>query len=417
MKKNLVYLVATAAIVTGCSNTDSFKEVTTPDLAIGFSTYTNVATKGENSSATDKTATLEAYNTTFKVWGNKYVNGSPSVVFNGQVVEHKEQSTNPDVAEGWYYEPIRFWDKTATSYDFYAAAPANQAWGWDATNKKLSLSNFTVSGSNTVETPATTVNAKKVMAAVNTEDLMISTDVTGYNKYLATPVNLDFNHILSRLNIGVRKSADLDAFIVKLNSIKVFNMVKKGTFTENTVITPDNTEDDEAALLAAGTVARWTPTSDKFTDGEMQFTTVTTITSTASDNTTNYQYVYEGLIIPQTVGYKQTVSVDEYTKANETAQANMFKLDGSNKSASSEPYILIDYEIGVNVNNEYSKIDGYKYYYNLADVFNGENSESPIDFCEGWQNTLKITLAPVAINFDADVYEWSNKVQATQTVE
>lgn len=436
MKKYL-FILATAAIVASCSNTDTFKEINTPDEAIGFSTYTGKLTRAaENSSATEVDA-LEAYNTTFKIWGSKFFPDnyiSPADEDNlpdeervfgidntGEIVSHNGTS--------WTYSPARFWDRAATSYSFYAAAPSGESWVWNNTTKKLSLEDFAISGYNSVTgDPATEVDVDKVLTEnLDTEDLMISTDVTGYNTYTSAAVNLHFNHILSRLNIGVRKATTLDAFDVKLNSIKVFNMKSNGTFDESLA---------SGETLSGGTIARWAtdPTTPaKFEAGVgYEPAEALLITSTATTENTYYQYVYEGLAIPQAVAYNPTVEVASTVE-------NGFKLDGSNATASSNPYIVIDYEIwtkavaAVNFTQEEinaaqegdpaygkttsdvktqaiaaAKMDGYKYYYNLADVFNG-NAETAVNFCEGWQNTLKITLAPVAITFDADVYEWATK--------
>lgn len=410
MKKYL-FILATAAIVASCAENDSFKEINTPDEAIGFSTYTGKLTRAENSSATEVDA-LEAYNTTFKVWGSKFFpdnyfspadednNPDEERVFGidntGEIVSHNGTS--------WTYSPARFWDKSATSYSFYAAAPSGKSWVWNNTTKKLSLVDFALSGYNSVTgAPATEVDVDKVLTEnVDTEDLMISTDVTGYNDYTSAAVNLHFNHILSRLNIGVRKATTLDAFDVKLNSIKVFNMKSNGTFDENLA---------SGETLSGGTIARWAtaPTTPaKFTSGVgYEPASALLITSTETTVNTYYQYVYEGLAIPQAVAYNQTVDVPTYTAATAEQQAAMLKLDGSNATESSAPYIVIDYEIWT-TGASAAKVDAYKYYYNLADVFNG-NAETAVNFCEGWQNTLKITLAPVAIEFDADVYEWATK--------
>ena len=423
MKKYL-FILATAAIVAGCTKNDSFQEIDTPDNAIGFSTYAGKQTRAENSSATEKD-NLEDYNTTFKVWGYKYVNGTESPVmgavednstytYPGQLVEHKDAnaSATPAVTEGWYYTPIRFWDKSATSYSFYAVspnAPTGASWVWDSTNKKVSIANFAITGYNSVTTPATTVDVDKVLTEnLTTEDLMIATDVTDYKTYDNTPVLLDFNHILSRLNIGVRKASTLDDFEVKLNSIKVYNMKSNGSFNEALA---------SGTTLSSGTIARWATaptTQTKFTAGVGYApASALTITSTATTASTNYQYVYEGLAIPQSVAYNKTVEVKDYV-ANSTPKH--FKLDGTNADASSDPYIVIDYEIWT-TGTDAAKMDGYVYYYNLADVFNGDNSTDAIDFCEGWQNTLNITLAPAAIIFDADVYEWTTKTETGVDIE
>lgn len=431
--KRYLLLLAAAALVASCSESDSIKEVVTPDTEIGFSTYTGKQTRAENSSA-GETDALETYNTTFKVWGSKYLpDGDDEGTDPDEVrvfgINNAGEIVSHDGAK-WTYSPIRFWDKSATSYSFYAAAPSGKSWVWNNTTKKLSLVDFAITGYNSVTgTPATEVDVDKVLTeTLDTEDLMISTDLTGYDTYTSATVNLHFNHILSRLNIGVRKSSDLDDFDVKLNSIKVYNMKSNGTFNESLA---------SGTTLSDGTIARWATaptTQNTFTSGiGYEPATALVITSTATTAST-YQYVYEGLAIPQEVAYNQTVSIKEYTAAAD--KTNLFKLDGSNATTTSAPYIVIDYEIwtpaiaatyyedgdnipeGKQVGDEKTpavdaaKMDGYKYYYNLADVFNGTTGEAAsagVKFCEGWQNTLKITLAPVAINFDADVYEWATK--------
>lgn len=420
MKKYLLIL-ATAAIVASCSQTDSFKEFNTPEEEIGFTTTTNKQTRAENSSA-DINGNLETYNTTFKVWGYKVVSGTESPVlgaveganntytYPGQLVEHKDAdaNANPQVTEGWYYTPVRFWDKSATVYKFYAVSPSRDDWNWNSSTKKVSIANFSITGYNSVTgTPATAIVTNKVLtAALTTEDLMISTDIENHKNYTNTPVTLSFNHILSRLNIGVRKASILDDYTVYLKSVKVYNMKSNGSFDESLA---------SGTTLSGGTVARWATaptTQSTFTSGVgYENATGLEITSTATTNT-YYQYVYEGLAIPQSVAYSKTVLVNESVEG----LSSYLVLNGSNATTTSAPYIVIEYEIGKTENNVYTKHDSYKYYYNLADVFNGD-ATTAVDFCEGWQNTLKITLAPAAINFDADVYEWATKTETAVDIQ
>jgi hypothetical protein len=444
MKKNLLFITATALVFVGCANDSLRSDVQEEQTAIGFSTITNKQTRAENSDAAIN-GNLEAYNTTFKVWAYKEVNGTESPVlgaveganstytYPGQLVSHIDANANatPAITEHWEYTPVRFWDKSATLYKFYAASPSRDDWDWNNTTKKVSIDDFSISGYNSVTgTPATAVVANKVLTEnLTTEDLMISTDITNHKTYTNAPVNLDFNHILSRLNIGVRKASTLDAFTVYLKSIKVYNMKSNGSFDEGTIlnnggengaaqdVNGDNetNEADEAYLLSQGTVRRWSDASNpaKFTSG-VGYTPndALEITSTETTANTYYQYVYEGLAIPQSVAYSKTVLVND----DVTNITSYLYLNGSNADANSAPYIVIEYEIGKTENNVYTKHDSYKYYYNLADVFNGDATTS-VDFCEGWQNTLKITLAPAAINFDADVYQWSTKVEQPVTIE
>lgn len=425
MKRNTITILAAALIIAGCSEEKMRTDIQDEQVAIGFNTTTNKLTRAENSNAS-LNGNLESYNKTFKVWGYKDIKGAESAVL-GAVTANNQTSYPGQLVEftansKWEYTPIRFWDKSATLYKFYAAAPSRDDWSWDNTTKKVSISNFSISGYNSVTgDPATSVNAAKVLtAALTTEDLMISTDITDYKTYSSAPVNLSFNHILSRLNIGVRKASTLDGFTVYLKSIKVYNMKSNGSFNEGTILNNggengaaqdinndgETDEKDEALLLYQGTVRRWSDASSpaKFTSGVGYAPDdALEITSTETTASSYYQYVYEGLAIPQSVAYSKTVLVNEST----TDLDSWLVLDGSNATASSSPYIIIEYEIGKTENSTYTKHDSYKYYYNLADVFNGD-ATTAVDFNEGWQNTLKITLAPAAINFDAEVYQWAN---------
>ncbi|MBR4593214.1 MAG: fimbrillin family protein [Bacteroidaceae bacterium] len=445
MKKDFLLIATAATMLTACVNLDTLNGVDDYEApgAIGFSTLTNNQTKAENSSATEVDP-LKNYNTTFKVWGSKFFPDDYKSPADADNLPDEERVFGIDntgeivsyVSSAWTYSPLRFWDKSATSYSFYAAAPSAPSgtnWVWNNATKKLSIADFAITGYNSVTgDPATEVDVDKVLTEnLDTEDLMISTDLTGYNTYTTAKVNLHFNHILSRLNIGVRKAAILDAFDVKLNSIKVFNMKSNGTFDESL----ESGED-----LANGTIARWATaptTPSTFTEG-VGYTPASAleITSTASDESSYYQYVYEGLVIPQAVAYNPTVEVASTVE-------NGFKLNGSTATTSSNPYIVIDYEIwtkavaAVNFTQDEienaqegdpaygkttddvktpavaaAKMDGYKYFYNLADAFNGAETTA-VNFYEGWQNTLKITLSPVAIEFDADVYEWVPKTQTS----
>lgn len=448
MKKGYILIAAAVAVFTACQDTDTFREINTQqeNSAISFTTFTSKQTRADNSNAS-ATKDLKDYNKTFRLWGNKYIKTgedtfTPTPVFGfagegpytypGEKVEYKADVVDQLIGN-WDYTPVRFWDKTASYYDFYAASPFtpksakydNNAWTtedrvWAINNdrnpKTLSLANFRVSGTNMATNPTNTeIKADKVMAAVDTEDLMIATDITDYKDYGYTTapntqgVQLVFNHILSRLNIGIRKSDDLANYKVMLKSIKVYNMKSLGSFNEETTLT--------ATELKAGTQARWTKAdgnADKFTPGKMVFEPENAQEITQTVTGGKYQYVYEGLVMPQTVGYAKTVMPNEDVSNLSTSY---LRIDGYNAVTAddnatwSDPYIVIDYEIGKTESETYTKIDGYKYYFNLADVFNGngDNKDKDVDFCEGWQNTLNITIAPAAIKFNPVVYNWDEK--------
>ena len=464
MKKSYLIIAAAAASLASCSNNDNFKEITT-DTTIGFSTFTTKQTRAAENSGKNTYNNLENYNTTFKVWGYKNVQVSSNQANDDYVFGHVVSETSTTypgtvvkyVSTDWSYSPLRFWDKSANYYNFFAASPAKWAWDWDEDNDKLSLANFAIKGENRVTDgtgalgvltytyDATNSNAL-LMSDLDDEDLMISNDQTEWKNYSGTDVSLEFNHILSRLNIGIRKATILDDYIVKLNTIEIHNMVKQASFDENATLNKTNAgiygdftdveSPETAALLKKGTAARWSAgtTPVKFTSNEMKYLVVDAndnnkvvpleidYTETANTEKTGYQYVYQGLVIPQIVGYTKTIE----SVSSETG----LKMDGSNATVDSNPYIVISYEIWTKDHSSETyvatdpeviggiaqagdnkpasfKLDGYKYFYNLADVFNAD-TDKPITFCEGWQNTLLITIKPEAITFDATVVDWDD---------
>jgi len=390
MKKNFIILAASALVFAACSNSDLRNDIQGELIEIGFSTFNEKITRaGAENSGIEAKHSLNTHHTTFKVWGYKTVSGTPSSVFG-------EDGTGTQVNwvpanSAWEYSPLRFWDKSATNYKFYAAAPASESWTY--ANDKISLASFSVDGS-TIAASAT-INAD---ANFGPKDIMISEDVTVESAgYTATKVQLNFIHLLTRLNIGVNKSATLNNYYVKLKSIKVFNMVDGGDFSEAT------------AAVQSGSIARWSANNSVSTASTNGYGY-----ETDTEVKTNFNYVYQSLFIPQQVDYVADIP-----------------LNGNSLGASSKPYLKISYELYSGTKYEQSEIDGaqenddaygkttddfktstlalvdsYTYAYNLADLFNGTSSSDNVAFNEGWMNTLKITIEPVAINFDADVYEW-----------
>ena len=361
MKKFYISIIAVAALLTACDKNEVLVEETgVKEKAISFETFANTATRNAENSSSATKHDLSNHHNAFGVWGYKKVaNNDPVEVFNNQKVTYESSK--------WTYTPVRFWDKSADHYEFYAVAPYDASkWTWNATNKKFSYKDFSLTGKSL--DASSSINADAVFSGTGDVDLMLAHDVTNYKTYTETAVNLEFDHLLSRLNIGVRKAEALTA-TVTLNEVKVYNMKSNGTFDESL-----------AAASTSGNNTRWgaAATPATFTAG------VGYAPSTALTLTTSYNYVYQSLCIPQTVAY-----------------ASSFNLDGSDKSTTCAPYLNIKYTI-----NE----ETYSYFYNLADIFNGKDATTNVDFFEGWQNNLMITINPYAIEFTAEVYEWVNKM-------
>jgi len=314
-------------------------------------------------------------NTSLKIWGFKSYTANQSswnTVFDGTVIK------SSDYCNTW-----RFWDKNATTYDFYAVAPENAP---IAFNRSTDISSqrkgyFTIEsayskvGSN--RSPMNSTDPVVVWNDFNDNtdydvDLMIADPCCLSGDALVTAqnngVSLGFNHILSRLNITVKTVDVLTQGINTLyvNSITISNIAHAGTFSE----IQDGANDNE---LQAGTTKRWTQSNY----GEYKYN--------LNYKATLYPtYIIEALVIPQEI-----VQDDIYLDGRYP--------DGADENA---PYIKIDYSIGG---------ERFITFYNLAKVFGVQNKGDKLAFNEGWQNTLNITIRPEGILFDnATVAPWSD---------
>lgn len=365
MKKSILFL-ATAAIFAACTNDSVRENIAEDQVEIGFSTYIQkpVASKADNSTA-ETLKDLEAYHQNFVVNGFKTVANAETQVFTGQLVTYN----SADDKKVWEYSPVSYWDKSASKYSFYAVAPQTTAWTFfnDATKGKYyTISDFTVSGTSLA---LATLDTPDAAAVFGEEDLMIATDIDNHTAFTTEAVNFTFNHILSRFNIAI--STSITDGTVTLKSLTVNGIANTGSFDES-----------EADAAQAGSTARWTASGS---------TTLTAVKGEGDADVVvnaSKQFVYQGLVIPQTAAYES------------------INLDGTSDEAA--PYLNIQYSITTG-EGATAKTQDYSYFYNLADLFNGESS-SNLAFNEGWQNNLYITIGAAAINFDAQVYEW-----ATQT--
>lgn len=129
MKKSLLIMAATALVV-GCASNDTFKDIESQNIAIGFNgAFVGNITKGNagemNGSMTGgtSTGTLCTDGNTMEVWGWKFNDNTDpkyTKVFDNTVVTYDENITTGSTK--WKYSPLKYWDRAA-SYKFYAVAP------------------------------------------------------------------------------------------------------------------------------------------------------------------------------------------------------------------------------------------------------------------------------------------------------
>lgn len=406
--KRLFILSAAVAALASCSNSEVITEVNepqVPDKAIAFETFSSNATRAENSNASQVEG-LNLHHGDFSVWGYKnvqdtYVFGTEGTTSPGQSTEGVKVSYG-QTSSAWTYSPIHFWDKSANFYEFYACAPAtetttepqfvlNKKAGDNQADDYFTLNNVTLS--NYTLNKKSYEHSMKENQVQNPEDGGTQITTGGNIDYMiadackittfTSPVQLHFNHILSRLNVTVHKSSNLSGFNVSLNSLEVCNLMSKGSFNENSV----NTN------LASGTTERWTNRSDPITYVGNAITTGDLV-----GESTNPQYVLQSLVIPQKITFQ---AVERSGKIKDSSSGTEKERE---LTPTDSPYIKLNYTISVE--NGYT--ESFEAYFNLAAAFGATDGNDEVYFNEGWQNTLNIIIDASKISFSADVYEWDN---------
>ena len=227
MKKQLLFLAAVAALA-ACSETDNFKE--TAEAPIDFSeVFIEKATKAPFTDV----ASLKA--SSFGVFGSKTKqNNAVEKVFGKSSAETNggaEVSWNA-TSNKWTYSPIRYWDKGATSYHFYAYAPYNSVTTGD--NRLLGTVTWSESTANSFKIEG----FKQNTTVANMVDILTDLENQINNTSKQNTVNFSFKHILSNVNFLMAVSPDLKADEtnnpVSVNSITVGAVKMDGSYTYNT---------------------------------------------------------------------------------------------------------------------------------------------------------------------------------------
>ena len=320
-------------------------------------------TRAADNSTSNTKDDLSIHHTTFKVWGNKTVGTTKTEVFNDQLVSYNGSK--------WTYDPLRYWDKTAR-YNFYAVAPAKNGTSdinWSFSNGNFSLSDFTLQGTSLPV--SSNLEPETSFKDVTDVDLMLAHDIENYYQY-GTPVALEFDHILSRFNIGVKATSPNQNHTITVNEVKVFNLKMKGNFTENTT----GLADDE---LKNGTTKRWSSTPEPSTSG------VGYSYESGTQDFTTEKFVYRALVIPQEVAYET------------------LPLSGPLNTSTAKPYLMVKYTMNYGNNTT----ETFTSYYNLAAAFGKTSASDKLPFNEGWMNTLHITLGPETIEFSGQVNQFA----------
>ena len=378
-KKNFVFIAVIATTLASCSNEKFLSDNKDAQAPIGFASYSQNLTKA---TASD----LEFYHNTFVVYGSKKstVDNEINQVFDGGATSLVTFDEGASAPNEWTYSPYRFWDKQA-NYNFIAVAPnANIIkYDWNAYASTLTevgttandfvtvTGGYTLKGQN-LQKNSTQSEIKKGFLETTTGDvdLMTSTINPQTGSGHDADVNLEFKHILAKLNVTVAKSSVLNDYDVYVRSLEIIGLNDHGTYAESDY---DNTADPIVSGWSNQSIANdgyklsyaYAYDAEATAQGKLLSDYNTSATKTVPN------YFIESLVMPQTV-----------PATGDGAAALILKyriVTGSGATAHSEDYT---------------------YKLTLKDAFTQFN-----DRCN---YTLNFTIDPTVITFDAEVANWGN---------
>ena len=285
MKKNYFMLAAATMMFAACAETDLVNEVNMEEApkAIGFDAFANKTTRAAINSATGLENEGE-----FTVWGWKYQESTPTQIFD-------EQKVTYDEVEGWGYTPTQYWDKTATSYKFYAVAPKAGDATYDITSeKKITISNVASGDAN---------NATDYL--IDREGVTVDNIAENQVPNIGEKIEFNFSHIMSKITVVVKHSVTSNATTqptVVLTDLAMSGWNNsKGTFTQDKtvekVVTPDDPDTEEDESTTEEVLEEWELTENDNTSGNHAFLTSAEAKTLDETNATN---VGSYLMVPQT---------------------------------------------------------------------------------------------------------------------
>lgn len=375
MKKFLLFAAATTMMV-ACSDTEKLNNNLVDNEAprvIGFNTISEKATRA------GVIEDLELYHKTFAVWSTKESMNTHAIdtVFNGD--DAKDIITFDSVRlapNHWTYNPYRYWDRQA-EYSFVAVAPNSKVIRFNkpenvgdntGTFVTVSADGYTLIGQNLQSTTAPAEAEIKVGfdgADGNDTDIMTSGKIGRKGSDPVADVNLSFKHILAKLNVSIAKDPVFDNVKVVIKSVKVTGLDDNGVYFE---ATSDNNSAWRSALKDSTYALSWVNANGI----ELPKSEVVN-----NKNVAKPLYFIESLVMPQSIEKEVEKLAINYTIVTETRSENY-------------DYVLaLQDSVGTKVFDNFQEQNNY---------------------------TIKLTVKPNVITFDASSEGWNDIVNGNHDI-
>ena len=465
MKKSYLMIAVAASLLASCSDTDAFKETANErnnQKAFNFYAYTDKVTKGTNSTS------LQDFYKVFGVYGFKNVTRSggatdetvfsnvPNEFFasdtQGDVV-YKTSPAKPSdewsfVANSWYYEDVRYWDKMANSYAFFAIAPY-EATPAPALTVAATDANIQIGSSSAKYDISTEYNLARTVfspSVSETEAPKAALTYSGFKKdYMlaekstarTSDVMLNFHHILAKLNVKIVKDASYKGKQeLKINELKIDGLAKEGYYAYNTNFTTKGwtTSDTYARDIAADySLTATTNYSGNYWIETLMFPQTATCQKggaqpTATALTDMYLYIKYSIGTEVFEAYYDLAYVFDKTLVYTAAEAithnaaltgalNAVDPLGSNTDAYNTAMTPATPKTSTDV---LSEDEAAAYNAKLTDAVAANDikvSGSGFTFNQGSEYNLTLTVGPDPIHFDAVVTAWNEMTEVVHTVD
>ena len=232
MKKVFLMAVAAVAMLASCSNDETTGKAVNGNT-IKFDGFVNKSVKG---AANDLNSTTF---TSFQVWGLMSKGEQTGTPFNGTTVTKSGSE--------WTYNGNVYWEN-GYNYSFVAIAPA----GFGTFNAPSTVGEY-----GTIDFE----NGEGTTDLIYDVDGMYATSPVSTEGQCPGPINLTFNHLLSRVKFAFKNAMD-DGSTINVTAVKITNANTKATATLGETATWALAADNSTASLAFGNVILDDPATD-----------------------------------------------------------------------------------------------------------------------------------------------------------
>lgn len=270
--------VAAVAMLASCSNDETTGKAVNGNT-IKFDGFVNKSVKG---AANDLNSTTF---TSFQVWGLMSKGEQTGTPFNGTTVTKSGSE--------WTYNGNVYWEN-GYNYSFVAIAPA----GFGTFNAPSTVGEY-----GTIDFE----NGEGTTDLIYDVDGMYATSPVSTEGQCPGPINLTFNHLLSRVKFAFKNAMD-DGSTINVTAVKITNANTKATATLGETATWALAADNSTASLTFGNVILDDPATDyaagvtKATDhkymipatsADQKYTVTFTVTRNHSGVTDQYHHEVE----------------------------------------------------------------------------------------------------------------------------